>query len=131
MAKELKTTVTGGDKITEILRKLGRDAPHAIAAELYMEAERLIADAKMETPVDTGALRASGHVQTPQMNGNMVEVVCGFGGPAVNYALIVHENLENFHPVGKAKYLEDPLNRRIPTMAERIAQGLTKRLAER
>ena len=32
-------------------------------------------------------------------------VVVGF---TQSYALIVHENLEAFHPVGQAKYLEEP-----------------------
>lgn len=37
------------------------------------------------------------------------------------YAIYVHENLEAFHPVGMAKYLEIPFRRALDGMASRIA----------
>jgi hypothetical protein len=64
----------------------------------------------------------------------------GFCGPAgagnagetndedVGYAVYVHEDLSARHTKGKAKFLEDPLNRRLPEMARRLAERIRKRL---
>lgn len=45
------------------------------------------------------------------------------------YAIYVHENLTAFHPVGKAKFLEDPFKEMAPKVVELVkgllAQGLT------
>lgn len=56
-------------------------------------------------PIDTGALRASVFIR---VNGKGFEAVA-IVGYDIFYAVYVHENLENFHPVGQAKYLEQPI----------------------
>ena len=76
-------------------------------------------DAKLQTPVDTGNLRASGHVTEPEIvNDSWLTVTLGFGGPAgsgsgqnqdVGYAVYVHEDLSKHHPIGHAKFLELPM----------------------
>lgn len=48
-------------------------------------------------PLDTGALRNSGQA---------VDGVVSFG---TDYAIYVHEILENHHPIGEAKFLENAL----------------------
>jgi hypothetical protein len=40
-------------------------------------------------------------------NGNPINPKTGY--PASSYMLAVHEDLLAFHPVGKAKFLEDPV----------------------
>lgn len=81
-----------------------------LEAALFVEAEQTMTRAKTRfVPVDTGILRASGHVQKPtRPTPTSVEVELGFGGPAgagnlgesnseaVGYAVRVHENLETF-----------------------------------
>lgn len=116
--------IQGADKVTANLQKLGEGSVKRLAAALYQEGEGLIAEAKSITPVDTGALRASGHVQQPVIQGKQVTVNCGFGGAAASYAVYVHENLEAHHPVGQAKFLEEPAKRRAMTMNRRIAERL-------
>jgi hypothetical protein len=88
--------------------------------ELYATANNIITDAKQLTPVDTGALRSSGHVQLPTVVDGHVEVKMGFGGPAVSYATYVHEDLQAHHPVGQAKFLEIPFNNRVKTLMKRL-----------
>lgn len=56
------------------------------------------------TPVDTGALRASAFTEAE--SGSNPSVIVGF---EEEYAIFVHENLEAHHPVGQAKFLEQPL----------------------
>lgn len=41
-----------------------------------------------------------------------------------NYALVVHENLEAFHPVGQAKYLEQPARENQRRYAEIVEKAL-------
>lgn len=128
-----------------------------IEAAFYVEAEQLITEAKLLTPVDEGPLRASGHVQPPVTSDRSVEVRCGFGGPAgsgnlggaanaedVGYAVRVHEDLEVFgsspgggsrvanNPkrtfVGQAKYLEIPWQKRKAGIADRVAERVQRYL---
>jgi hypothetical protein len=56
------------------------------------------------TPVDTGALRASAFTEAE--SGSNPSVIVGY---TEEYAIFVHENLEANHPVGQAKFLEQPL----------------------
>ncbi len=47
-------------------------------------------------------------------------------GYAAHYAVYVHEDLQAFHPVGKAKYLSDPA-RRYRSVMGRIAAAVLRR----
>lgn len=85
--------------------------------ELARQAERLLTEAKKEVPVDTGELMRSGSVALKNA-GNSAEV--SFNKP---YAATQHENLAFVHPVGKAKYLEDPLVALAPSIFEAICKA--------
>jgi Bacteriophage HK97-gp10, putative tail-component len=124
---EIKIFLEGKDKLIAQLQRL-TDAQYipALSAALFQEGEALIAEAKLITPVDTGALRASGHVLAPEVRGKTVTVQCGFGGPAAGYAVYVHEDLTKNHPVGQAKFLEEPAKRRASGMNERVAQRIAQ-----
>ena len=131
--------VEGTDAIKRALAALGTDVLPALAAALYQVGEGVMTDAKLLTPVDTGNLRASGHVSPPAVQGSKVSVTLGFGGPAgsgnhggqsnaesVGYAVYVHENMEAHHPVGQAKFLESALKARTSGMAGRIGLSLQR-----
>ncbi len=116
-----------------------------IARTLREEAEFTVTDAKEIVPVDTGNLRASGHVQGPERRNFRIWVTMGFGGPAgsgnqgeantrpVGYAVYVHENCNlNFRVPGtQCKYLEDPVRRREPTLPRTIAREVAAELRRR
>ena len=80
--------------------------------------------AKALTPVLTGSLRASGQVASPEVRSEGARVTMGFGNSAVGYAVHVHENLQAHHPVGQAKFLEQPLNEARNGMDARLAAEL-------
>jgi hypothetical protein len=126
--KIISVEVTGLDKLIENLQQYGQKALQAIGAEMFIEAEATMTESKQEVPVDTGALRASGTVLLPVITAQDVVVEMGYGGPAVNYAVFVHEDLTKHHPTGKAKFLEEPVNRRASGMVERIGNGVQGRL---
>lgn len=91
------------------------------AKALYQEAQIEMTESKRRVPVDTGVLRASGHVQEPVRSGKSVSVMLAYGGAAEQYAVIVHEDLEAFHKIGQAKYLESVLKESAPHMKKRVA----------
>src|SRR5438445_698014 len=47
-------------------------------------------------------------------------------GTSVAYAIFVHEDLEAHHPVGQAKFLEQPARELQPTLAMIVRQALQK-----
>lgn len=127
-AIEITSTVVGLDKAIAAALAFGRRAALELGGALYREAEAIMADSKLEVPVDTGVLRSTGHVTLPKRVGGEIVIELGYGGPATPYALRQHETLEYGHTVGKAKYLSDPFQRRIPGMDDRLAADLQQRL---
>lgn len=129
----MKIEFRGLDALQRKLENIAKAGPQALAAALYEEAEAVMTASKEQhVPVDTGALRASGHVEPPRQVGNRTEITMGYGGPAAPYAVIVHEDLTKRHPVGGAKYLEIPLRARLQGMpsvlAMRVREGIRQNM---
>lgn len=124
---KIRLKVSGFRELKKALKAQGQRAEKSLAAALYAEGERIMAEAKRLCPVDTGTLRSTGHVQKPVIRRGSIEVTLGFGGPAAPYAVYVHENLNVHHTVGQAKYLEKPLNDAARGFAERLAAEVRRR----
>lgn len=96
---------------------------------VYAEGSIELTEMKRRTPVDMrfnaphpGALRASGRMEV-ERKGEVVQATFIFGDDGiVDYAVPVHEILDNFHQVGQAKYVESVLNESASSMADRIAK---------
>lgn len=123
--------IYGVNEMVFKLRELASKFPDRVASAIYKEAQIEMTEAKRRTPVDTtahaphpGQLRASGGVMEPERHGRNISVTLYFGGGAVDYAIYVHEILENFHPVGQAKFLESTLNESRPYMLGRLGKRL-------
>lgn len=122
--------VKGYDLVSANLAQLVAQSPKLAGLALRSEAEIEMTEAKRRVPVKTGALRGTGHVVPPAVEGGQIVVKLQFGGPAVDYALEIHENLEMFHPRGgQAKYLESVVKESAPYLAQRVATRLARRLA--
>jgi hypothetical protein len=123
MAGQLLTVeVVGWDAISRRISQLLEDhLPKVVGDAMRAEMEIELTEAQNRTPVDTGALRASGFVSGPESDGSELTVSIGFGGPAVPYAVHVHEDLEAYHKVGQAKFLESTLLESVPHLGNRIA----------
>lgn len=112
-------------QIRALESKVQRELPTAI----NRESERLMTMAKRLTPVDTGTLRASGRVEGPDFDlGGRVVFHLAYGGPAIGYALRVHEDLMMHHTVGMAKFLETPVREEVGTgrSEQRVLRDLQK-----
>jgi hypothetical protein len=131
--------VRGFDRVLGRINSITQDVARRAGNALRAEAEIEMTEAKRRTPVDTGALRASGHVTGP-VEGTSARVENGvrsygrpvtvwsvtlaFGGPAAPYAVKVHEDLEAWHRVGQAKFLESVVMESAPHIADRVARRL-------
>lgn len=118
--------IVGLDKVGRELEKLASDLGKAVGVALHAEANIEMTEAKRRCPVDTGALRSSGHVVTMHDAGRISEVRLVFGGPAAGYALYVHENQEAFHKTGRSKFLESTLLESAPYLAQRVAARMAR-----
>ena len=80
--------------------------------------EEIMDESLRQVPRDTGTLADSAFYDIRKAKDYGYEATLGYGGSAINpktgvpvmdYAVIVHEDLEAYHPIGKAKFLEDPI----------------------
>ncbi len=122
-------TVTGTAQLRRALLEAGALAPPALAAAGVIEMEKVMAEAKSQTPVDTGVLRDSGNVLPPSISPGSVEITAGFGGAASDYAIVQHERLDYSHPSGNAKFLEAPFLAAAPQMVVGLAAGVRAALS--
>lgn len=76
------------------------------------------------TPKLSGELRSTIKLIGPSDNGKTITVVIVAGGPDAPYAMIVHEDLEAFHNVGQAKYLESVIMESRAFIGRRVAAKL-------
>jgi len=102
-----------------------------VANSLYVEAEGIMTASKtLYVPVVTGALKNSGTVLKPEINGDKITVTLGYGSDAVAYAEIVHEAPKNYGQ-GRRKYLTTPAYVAAKNMSSRIAKDLQRRVRSR
>lgn len=116
-------TVKGGKELRLVLGKLSsaQGLQRIILPPMTMGAERMMTTAKRRTPVDTGALRASGRVYRGMISPR-VTVMLGFH---TSYAAAVHENLYAKHPHGQAKYLSSAVEDHVKDLERYIARSIT------
>lgn len=116
----LKGAVALRDRVVRFKKKFPNEIARALKIEVEVEAKEV----KRRTPVDKGTLRGTVHVVGPIFEGNKIRYLIVAGGPAAPYAVWVHENLEAFHKVGQAKYLESVIFESRPFMAARVARRI-------
>ena len=81
----VRSEVVGLDATEAALNRYLSGTRRALAGALYREAEAIITDSKTvppKVPVDTGTLRGTGHAALPVVEGNLISVEAGYGGPA-------------------------------------------------
>jgi hypothetical protein len=134
---KLKITVKNQQKLKKKLKEVGRKGVPILAQAMYVEAEMIMLDSKVNyVPVDTGALRSTGIVTPPKIEGRKVTVELSFGGPArgfgkgiVGYAVFVHEDMGGHsYRVGGPFYLTTPLKKASRGMSGRLAKAISMKL---
>ncbi len=110
----------GAETLAE-LKVIQKQAPDVFAAALFQEGQVERLEVIESTPRKFGALRASIILRGPFRKGIRIWVIMQAGGPTTTYAAIVHFDLEAFHEVGDALYIQNPLKKAIPFLPKRIA----------
>ena len=95
----------------------------AVAGGLRIVGEIIMAQSKAECPVDTNALRSSGHVEPVIRRRKDLIVPLTYGGAAAGYAEQVHEDPKVRHtPPTKSKFLSDPVIKNAPLVYKTVAR---------
>ena len=111
-------------EMKEKFRNILKNYPDRVGNALYMEMKIELQEVIKRTPKDTGDLRSTEKLIGPAKEGNSIVVLIVAGGPDAPYAMIVHEDLEAFHAVGQAKYIESVLMESRSFMGARVARRL-------
>lgn len=117
-------TMSGIPEMQRKLRTAARKAPIVFGNALYAEMQIELKEVQRRTPVDTGDLIATERLVGPFMDGTSVVVLMVAGGGTVDYAIKVHEDLEAFHAVGQAKFMESVLLESRKTIGARVARRM-------
>ena len=126
----LSINISGFEKLEANLKVYMQDIPDATMDQLHEVASNIMINSQDEVPIDTKALIKSGFIVE---EGN--SIIAGYGEPNTKinpktgilteeYALKVHEDLSVNHPVGKAKFLEDPFNEAVQNLDELLINPL-------
>ena len=98
--------------------------------------EEILAESIRQVPKDTNTLAKSAFYEIHGKYRNFTATI-GYGGngdpinpktgrPASEYMVVVHEDLQAHHPVGKAKFLEDPVREYQRKMRQTYARAIRK-----
>lgn len=117
-------SMRGGARIKAGIKQFVGAFPDYVGKALYQETSVELTEVKKRTPVEFGELRASEHVIGPIRQWRTIYTNIVAGGPSAPYAIYVHEDLDAFHKVGQAKYIESVLLESRPFMAARVAKRI-------
>ena len=122
MASQMKVALTG---LTDILQGLKGGS-----IEILKEAGQMVLDETIPlTPKDTGDLRESAAIKAERTS-NGAKVTVSFGNETVDYAVLVHEDMEDKHwqePGTGPKYLEKGTNVALPKIVAMFEKEYRKR----
>lgn len=132
---KISFTVEGEKEFKENLKHAKTSYVKALWQAIKEEAHEIYEESLNEVPVgETGALKASAFLKEEN-----ADVILGYGGEndqinsksgksTKTYMVAVHERLDIHHAVGKAKFLEDPVNRHTAKFEDSIADKIKKYL---
>lgn len=118
--------MSGHVEMKHKLNNVKRNAMPRSGAALFFEMGIEQAEVIRRTPRDSGDLRSTVRRVGPEVtaDGRSVAVWIVAGGPVAPYALIVHEDLEAYHAVGQAKYLESVIKESRSFIGARVARRI-------
>lgn len=138
MAKSYTLNIKGDKELIRLMSRMADQMPQVAGQALYEEASRIFIEAQLLTPIDTGALRGSGHVTQPVVEDKVTKVSIRYGGAAAPYAVYVHERIDApsgnpvYHrPPTQAKFLSIPIERALPTLGANLLKRVSHILGRR
>jgi hypothetical protein len=116
----MPTTLEGMDKQLAQLAAIADKIPDGVGKALIGKTLAIGAESYKQCPVDQGDLRGTQYIDGPVIEGNQISTVIGY---TPVYALRQHEDMSYHHNVGKARYLSDPIEARLPEMGYMVAEA--------
>ena len=116
----MPTTFEGMDRQLAQLKEIADRLPDGIGQKLIDKTLAIAADSYRQCPVDLGNLRGTQAIEGPVIEGNNISTVISY---STAYALRQHEDMSYHHKVGKARYLSDPIEARLPEMGYMVAEA--------
>jgi hypothetical protein len=117
--------IRGTKQVNRNLQEYADRFPEAAAVALFDQMHEIVEpDVYESTPEKSGDLRGTIQTESSVQNGKIVSCSIVAGGDNAPYAWIVHEDLDAFHPVGSAKYIERPLNRASRSFGQELGARL-------
>ena len=123
----MSLTWTGIGEFERFLKETPGVVRKDLEAALAVEGENVMGESKKRTPVDSGNLRASGHVKNPVTKGSNTSVTLAYG---TDYAWFVHE-IPAAHPTGRSKFLESAVLENAKGYADRLRSRVLARIGAR
>lgn len=122
----IQVEVQGLPALQQRLAQLLAQTTPAVSEGLYRAGNDIMGESVRLVPVDTGLLRSTAHVETPQQQGTRVVVQLSYGGHGIaEYAVRQHFDATLNHPNGgQAFYLQQPLYAAAATIAHHLATTL-------
>ena len=114
-------SISGTMAMLSKIQKNNAYSPEAFGSALAKETDIEVKECQKESPVDSGDMRGEIHREGPFREGRRIWCEIQTGPKSIDYALQQHEDLDLFHPVGKAKFIEDPIKASAPHMGSRVA----------
>lgn len=121
MPFEFTKKLVGKVEMKAKILKAALVGPRKVGEALFDEMGVELAEVVKRTPKDSGDLRASEKRLGPFMDGSSIVVLIVANTP---YAMIVHEDLDAFHPTGQAKYIESVLMESRGFIGARVARRI-------
>lgn len=115
--------ITGLDETISKFKGMPPKLLKSLVKTIHAQHEEIMTLAKEKTPVDTGFLRASGHVNPPKVSEHSIESEGAFGA---EYGVYVHENLDAVHPVGEAKFYEKAALEKTDAVKEAVTESVNE-----
>lgn len=121
MSGPIEFTYSGTKEMRQKAKKLQDDSRRSMLKSVDNFTTTEMREMKKRTPVETGELQDSGYTEKAHFVGDQVQARLGF---TAEHAMVVHEDLEAFHRVGQAKYMESVINESAPYFPTRVAEDM-------
>lgn len=113
--------------LADRLRRLGPEGLNDAYQIVNRGGVRIMAEAKMLTPVRTGTMRSEIHSELHR-SAHTVSMLIVSG---MVYSLVQHENDKFRHTVGQAHFIAVPFDRQAPAVIDEVAAMLQSKLEGR
>ena len=117
-------------RLEALLNDRGRFLSNKVLDASESVADEIMYKSAQQVPRETGALANSSFVEKDRQGvrfgygGNNIQVNPKTGQTTDDYMVAVHEDLTAFHAVGKAKFLEDPINESLAEIESKLGQAV-------